>query len=63
MTSVNYPVPSHYLEQCWIIVIVPLGKIISEIFNRISIIFIQEIAFENIVYEVPAIRRQISCIK
>ena len=44
-----YSAPSHYLNQCWIIVNWTPGNKFQWNLNRNYIIFIQENAFENVV--------------
>ena len=46
---------SHYLNHCWNIVNGTLGNKLQWNFNRNSNIFIQEKAFENVVYEMASI--------
>ena len=48
-------VPSHYLNQCWNIVNWTLKKKKQLNFNSNWNIFIQENAFENVVWEIVAI--------
>ena len=50
--------PSHYLNQCWIIVNWALKNKLQWNFNQNSYIFIQEYAFENIICEMAAILSQ-----
>ena len=52
---VAWPVPSHYLKQWWDIVIGTLGKKFWWNLNRNLHIFIQENAFENVVWKMAAI--------
>ena len=47
--------PSHYLNQCWNIVIWTFRKKLQGNLNRNSFIFIQENAFENVVWKMVAI--------
>ena len=47
--------PSHYLNQCWNIVNWTLRNKLQWTFNRNSNIFIQEIAFENVVCKMASI--------
>ena len=47
----NWPVPSHYLNQCWSIVNWILGNNLQLNLNRNLYIFIQENAFENVVWK------------
>ena len=56
-------VPSHYLNQCWIIVNWKLMNKLQWNLKRNSYIFIQENAFENIVCEMAAIFSRPQCVK
>ena len=59
---VAWPAPSHYLNQCWNIVNWTLGNKLQWNFNRNSNIFIQEIAFENVVCEMASILSRPQCV-
>ena len=50
-----WPAPSHYLNQCWIIVNWTLRNKLQSNLNQNSKIFIQENAFESVVCETAAI--------
>ena len=52
---VVYSVPSHYLNQCWVIVNCTIGNKIQWNFNQNTKLFIHENASENIVCEMAAI--------
>ena len=52
---------SHYLNQWWNIVNLILWNTTQWHFNRNSCIFIQENAFEYVVYEIPAILSRPQC--
>ena len=54
--------PSHYLNQCWNIVDWTLGNKLQWNLNRNSYIFIQENAFENVVWKMAAILSWLQCI-
>ena len=54
--------PSHYLNQCWIIVHWNLGNKLRWNFNRNLNISIQENAFENVVCDITAILAQPQCV-
>ena len=54
--------PSHYLNQCWIIVNWTLANKLQWNFNRNSFIFIQENAFQNVVWKMAAILSQPQCV-
>ena len=62
MWLVAWPAPSHYLNQCWNIVNWILGNRIQCILNRNSYIFIQENAFENVVWKMVAILSRLRCV-
>ena len=47
--------PSHYLNQCWIIVNWTLANTFQWKFNQNTTIFIEENAFENVVWKMAAI--------
>ena len=53
--------PSHYLNQCWIIVDWTLGNKLQWNHNRNSNIFIQENAFESVVCETASILSRPQC--
>ena len=55
-------VPSHYLNQCWNVVNWTLRNKLQWNFNSNSSIFIQENAFENVVWEMSAILSQPQCV-
>ena len=55
--------PSHYLNQCWNIVNWTLRNKLQWNLNRNSIIFIQENAFENVVWKMAAILTRPQCVK
>ena len=61
---VAWPAPSHYLNQCWIIVNWTLRNRLQWNLNRNSNIYIQENAFESVVCETAAIlsRPFVSCV-
>ena len=50
-----YSAPSHYLNQCWVIVNWVFRIYLQWSFNKNSYIFIQENAFENLVWKMAAI--------
>ena len=52
---VVYSAPSHYLNQCWVIVNWILRNKLQWNFNQNTKLFIHKIAFENIVTEMAAI--------
>ena len=52
---VAYSAPSHYLNQCWLIVNWTLRDTIRWNFSQKSIFFIQENVLENVICEVAAI--------
>ena len=54
--------PSHYLNQCWNIVNWTLRNKLQCNFNPNYNIFIQENAFESVVYEMAAILPQPQCV-
>ena len=57
------PVPSHYLSQkLWIIVIWTLGNKLQWNSNRNQFIFIQENAFENVVWKMVVILSRSQCV-
>ena len=58
-----YLAPSHYLNQCWVIVNWTLRNKLQWNFNRNYNIFIQENAFENFVCEMAAILSQHQCLQ
>ena len=53
--------PSHYLNQCWFIVNWTLRNRPQWNFNRNSNIFIEENAFENVVWKMAAILSRTQC--
>ena len=53
---------SHYLNQCWNIINWTLRNKLQGNFNRNSCIFIQENAFENVVWKIAAILSQSQCV-
>ena len=53
--SVVYSTPSHYLNQCWVIVNWILSNKLKWNFNQNTNLFIHESAFENIACEMVAI--------
>ena len=55
-------VSSHYLNQCWNIVNWNLGRKLQWNFIRNSSIFIQENAFENVVWKMAAILSWPQCV-
>ena len=55
--------PSHYLNQCWNIVNWALGNKLQWNLNRNLYIFIQENAFENVVWKMAAILSRPQCFK
>ena len=58
----NWQVPSHYLNQCWNIVIWILGNKLQSNLNRNLYIFIQENAFENAVWKMVATLSRPQCV-
>ena len=60
---VTWPAPSHYLNQCWNIVNWTLGNKLQWNLNRNLFIFIQENAFENVVWKMAAILSGPQCVK
>ena len=52
---VTWPVPSHYLNQCWNIVNYTRKNKLQWNFNRNQYIFVQENAFENAEWKMAAI--------
>ena len=60
---VAYSAPSHYLNQCWNIVNWTLRNKLKWNLNQNSYIFIQENAFENVVWEMAAILSGPQCVK
>ena len=48
---VTWSTPSHYLNRCWNIVNLTLGNKIQWNLNRYLYVFIQENAFENVVWK------------
>ena len=54
--------PSHYLNQCWDIVNWTLRNELQWNFNQNSYIFIQENAFENVVWKTVAILSRPQCV-
>ena len=56
-------VPSHYLNKCWNIVNSTLRNKLQWNINRNWCIFIQENAFENVVWKMAAILSQPQCVK
>ena len=59
---VAWPAPSHDLNQCWDSVNWTLGNKIQWHINRNSYIFIQENAFENVVWKIAAILSRPQCV-
>ena len=59
---VAYLAPSHYLNQCCLIVNRPKGTYFSEILFKISKVFIQEHALENIVCKMVTILSRPQCV-
>ena len=57
---VTYSAPSHYLNQCWVIVNWTLGNKLQWNFNQNAQLFIHENASENIVCERAAILSRVS---
>ena len=55
ISSDNGLSPSHYLNQCWEIVVWTTRNLLKWNPNRNPYIFIQENAFENVVWEMAAI--------
>ena len=53
--SAAYSAPSHYLNQCWVIVNRTLRKKVQWNFNQNTKLFIHENASENIVCEMAAV--------
>ena len=60
---VAWTAPSHYLNQCWNIVNCTLRNKLQWNLNLNSNIFIQEIAFESVVWEMAAILSRPQCVK
>ena len=60
---VAWPAPSHYLNQYWDIVNWTLRNKLQWNFNRNSYIFIQENAFQNVVWKMAAILSRPQCVK
>ena len=60
---VAWTAPSHYLNQCWNIVNLTLGNKLQWNTNRNLYIFIQENAFENVVWKMVAILSRPQCVK
>ena len=60
---VPWPAPSHYLNQCWSIVMWNIGNKLQWNLNKNSNIFIQENAFECVVFEMAAILSRPQCVK
>ena len=61
--SVAWPVPSHYLNQCWNTVNWTLGNKQQWNLHQNSYLFIQENAFENVVWKMAAILSRPQCVK
>ena len=59
---VAWPAPSRYLNQCWNIVNWTIGNKFQWNMNRNSYIFIQENAFENVVWKMAAILSRPQCV-
>ena len=59
---VAWPAPSHYLNQCWNIVYWTLRNKLRWNVNRNSYIFIQENAFQNVVWKMAAILSRSQCV-
>ena len=55
--------PSHYLNQCWIIVNWTRANVFQWNFNQNTTIFIEECAYENVVCKISAILSQPQCVK
>ena len=60
---VAWPAPSHYLNQCWNILIWIHRNKLQWNINRNSNIFIQDIAFENVVWKMSTILSRPQCVK
>ena len=60
--GLRLPTPSHYQNQCWIIVNWTLRNKLQWNLNRNSNIFIQENAFESVVCETAAILSRPQCV-
>ena len=60
---VAYLVPSHYLNQCWVIVNWTLRNKLQWNFNRNSYIFLQENAFESVICKMVVMLSQPQCVK
>ena len=56
------PAPSHYLNQCWIIVNWTIGNKFQWNLNRNWYIFSQENAFQNVVWKMAAILSRPHCV-
>ena len=59
----NQSAPSHYLNQCWVIVNWTLWNKVQWNFNQNTKLFIHENAFENIVRKLAAIVFWLQCVK
>ena len=59
---VAWPAPSHYLNQCWDVVNWTLRNKLQWNFHRNSYLFIQENAFENVVWKMTAIFSRPQCV-
>ena len=55
--------PSHYLNHCWNIVNLTLGNKLQWNLNRNEYIFIQDNAFENVVWKMAAISLGLNMLK
>ena len=60
---VAWSLPNHYLNQCWNIVSWTFGNKLQWNLNQNSYIFIQENAFENVVWKMAAILSRLQCVK
>ena len=60
---VAWPAPSHYLNQCWNIVNWTIGNKPQWNLKRNSYIFIEENAFENVVWKMASILSRPQCAK
>ena len=60
---VAWPAPSHYLNQCWVIVNWTLRNKLRWNLNQNLCIFIQENALENVLWKIAVILSQPQCVK
>ena len=62
LSVVTWMAPSHYLNECWSIVNWTLGNKLHWNLNRNFYIFIQENAFENVLWKMAAILSWPQCV-